>query len=427
MTLQIDLRSAILALSDALDLVGVDDFQHGKRVARIAREVGTLLGLSLQRLDRLVCAALLHDVGVSSTTVHRRLLREANWEGRLVHCETGYRLLQPFTHLSVVANAVRYHHTAWVDLPATLSEDDALDSNLILLGDRVDAMLQQGGLDNPLFHRHDIVDAMLRLSGRALSPEVARGFAAGAACEAFWLALTPRHIDAYVRDLALPAWRVTIDFPQFALVARLVSTIVDAKSHFTAAHSVGVAQVARRLGEQVGLARDVLVELEVAALMHDIGKLCVPDEVIDKPARLSPVEFSLMERHSFETYQILSRVPGLERVAEWAGFHHEALNGRGYPFRCDAQRLCQEARIVAVADVFQALAQHRPYRGSCPTEEIARLLAGFVARGALDADLVALACADVDGSWQAATEPAPENTLWFLWSSPLTSQELPAK
>ncbi|HOG02735.1 MAG TPA: HD domain-containing protein, partial [Accumulibacter sp.] len=181
------------------------------------------------------------------------------------------------------------------------------------------------------------------------------------------------------------------------------SSIVDAKSHFTAAHSLGVAQLARYLGERVGLPADALAEVEVAGLMHDVGKLCVPDEIVDKPAPLTPLEFSVMERHSFETYQILRHIPGLEQVAEWAAFHHEALNGHGYPFRRSAERLSPEARIIAVADIFQALAQERPYRGRQRVEQIPHFLNAFVNQGVLDGDLVALACADLDGCWRAAT------------------------
>ncbi|MBL8367736.1 MAG: HD domain-containing protein [Candidatus Accumulibacter sp.] len=406
MTLRIDLRSAILALSDALDLVGVNDFQHGKRVAMIARETALLLGLPERRLDRLVCACLLHDIGVSSTAEHRRLLREADWDHRHAHCETGYRLLQPFAHLAQLAPAIRYHHTRWVDLPGDLDEADALDANLILLADRVDAMVLSRGLDNPLFRRAGISEEIAALAGRELSPAVVEAFLAAAGREAFWIALVPRHVQRYLLDVPLSDWRLTIDFPQFGHVARLISSIVDAKSHFTAAHSLGVAQLARYLGERVGLAGDSLAEVEVAGLMHDVGKLCVPDEIVEKPAQLTPLEFSVMERHSFETYQILRHIPGLEEVAEWAAFHHEALNGQGYPFRRGADQLSIEARIVAVADVFQALAQERPYRGAQPAAEISRLLGDFVAKGVLDGDLVALACDDLDSSWRAAT-PSP--------------------
>lgn len=78
----------------------------------------------------------------------------------------------------------------------------------------------------------------------------------------------------------------------------------------------------------MGLHVDVLLQGETADLMHGVGKLCVPNEIVDKPFSLTPVEFSVMERHSFETYQILRHIPGMKTVAEWAAFHHETLNGR---------------------------------------------------------------------------------------------------
>ena len=403
MPLQIDLRSAVYALSDALDLVGVDDCQHGKRVAMIAHQTGLLLGLPESRLDNLVCAGLLHDVGVSSTAAHRRLVHEMDADDTQVHCERGRELLQPFAHLSLVAEAVRHHHTPWAELPSGMAEADAIDSNLILLADRVDSLLLREGLGNPLVHREYIRDEIQALAGRELAPELVDAFLGAAASEAFWIALVPRHVKAWLDELPLSAWRVTIDFPNFRHVARLISSIVDAKSHFTASHSLGVAQLAGQLAQRMGLAEGARAQVEIAGLMHDVGKLCVPDEIVEKPARLTPVEFSVMERHSFETWQILRHVPGLETIAEWAAFHHEALNGHGYPFRHKGGRLCMEARIVAVADVFQALAQERPYRGAQPAEEISGILDSFVTKGVLDGDVVALATQDMEASWLAAT------------------------
>lgn len=404
MTVRMQLKSAVFALSDALDLVGVNDFQHGKRVAMIARETAALIGLPEPRLDNLVFACLLHDLGVSSTAEHQRLAFNVDCADRDVHCLRAYHLLQPFAHLSRVANAIRYHHTAWADLPPELSEADALDSNLILMADRVDALLLRHGLNDPLVHNESAHREIDRLAGHTLAPEVVEAFHAAAAKEAFWIALVPRHVQSYLADLKLDQWNISIDFPQFRHVARLVSSIVDAKSHFTAAHSLGVAGLSRHLGERMGFGQDSLAEMEIAGLMHDIGKLCVPDEIIEKPGRLTFAEFSMMERHSFETYQILRHVPGLEKIAEWAAFHHEALNGHGYPFRRSAETLSWEARIVAVADVFQALAQTRPYRGPQSLEEISSILEEFVARGVLDPDIVAIARDDLDGSLRAATQ-----------------------
>jgi len=404
MPLKIDLKSAVLALSDALDLVGVNDFQHGKRVAMIARESALLLGLPAARLDNLACACLLHDVGVSSTAMHRRLVHGTDCADRHMHCERGHELLRPFAHLSRLADAIRYHHTPWTDLPSDLDEKDAVDSNLILLADQVDSLLLREGLENPLIHREPICAEIKALSGSLLAPELVGAFLGAAANEAFWISLVPRHVQIYLAELPLTDWRITIEFPQFRHVARLVSSIVDAKSHFTAAHSLGVAQLSRHLGQRMGFDADALVQLEIAGLMHDVGKLCVPDEIVDKPYPLTSLEFSVMERHSFETYQILRHIPGLETIAEWAAFHHEALNGHGYPFRHNAERLSHEARIVAVADVFQALAQARPYRGPQPVEEIPRVLKYFVADGTLDPEIVAAASEDLQASWRAATQ-----------------------
>ncbi|MBK8892136.1 MAG: HD domain-containing protein [Dechloromonas sp.] len=404
MPITINLKSAVFAVSDALDLVGVSDFQHGKRVAMIARETALLLGLSEARLENLVFAGLLHDMGVSSTAEHRRLVSDDPGVDRQAHCERAFHLMQPFAHLSLLANAVRHHHTPWTELPADLGEADAIDSNLILLADRVDTLLLRHGLENPLFHSTDICREISALSGNVLQPEVVDAFLAAASREAFWISLVPRHVQTYLNELELPLWAVTIEFPQFRHVARLISSIVDAKSHFTASHSLGVAQLSRHLGERMGFAPDSLAKMEIAGLMHDIGKLCVPDEIVEKPARLTVAEFSVMERHSFETFQILRHVPGLETVAEWAAFHHEALNGHGYPFRRSASTLEPEARIVAVADVFQALAQVRPYRGAQRLDEISHTLGDFASKGILDPDIVALARDDLDSSFRAATQ-----------------------
>ena len=264
MPITINLKSAVFAVSDALDLVGVSDFQHGKRVAMIARETAVLMGLPEARLDNLVFACLLHDLGVSSTAEHRRLVSGTEGHDTQAHCERAFELLQPFAHLSLLANAIRYHHTPWADLPADLGEADAIDSNLIQLADRVDALLLRHGLDNPLFHATSICREISALAGPVLRPEIVAAFLTAATREAFWIALVPRHVQSYLADLALPQWGVTIEFPQFRHVARLVSSIVDAKSHFTAAHSLGVAQLSRHLGERMGFGQDALSKMEIA-------------------------------------------------------------------------------------------------------------------------------------------------------------------
>ena len=122
-----------------------------------------------------------------------------------------------------------------------------------------------------------------------------------------------------------------------------------------------------------------------------------------------------MQRHSFDTYNILKRIHGLEDVALWAGQHHERVNGTGYPYRLRHEQLSQEARIVAVADVFQALAQNRPYRRALAPAEVLQILQDEVRAGKLDATIVAKVCEKLEICARIALRPneshAPDDVL----------------
>jgi HD-GYP domain-containing protein (c-di-GMP phosphodiesterase class II) len=153
----------------------------------------------------------------------------------------------------------------------------------------------------------------------------------------------------------------------------------------------------------MGLPQLQCEKVEIAGLLHDLGKLKVPDDVLDKPAALNDAERSLMLRHSFESYQILRRIAGLEEIALWAAYHHEIPAGKGYPFHAASGELSPEARIIAVADVFQALAQDRPYRKSLPPTEIRNILLEMAQQQRLDEEVVSRVADDLEQCWQRAT------------------------
>ncbi len=142
--------------------------------------------------------------------------------------------------------------------------------------------------------------------------------------------------------------------------------------------------------------------LELAGLLHDIGKLRQPDELLDKPGKLTPEEYAHIQRHSFDTYTILKNIKGLEKVTQWAALHHERADGSGYPYHLSTETLALEARIVAVADVFQALAQKRPYRDPLQPDEIMEILNEMVDDGKLDRKVVMRVDQDLQRCWQTA-------------------------
>jgi putative nucleotidyltransferase with HDIG domain len=185
-------------------------------------------------------------------------------------------------------------------------------------------------------------------------------------------------------------------------LAEIFSRIVDAKSPFTVEHSLGVAGLAQLLARKMGLDESSCAKLEIAGLLHDIGKLRIPDDILDKPGGLDAQERQVINTHSFETYQILRHIKGFEEITPWVAYHHEEPGGGGYPFGMDASLLPVEARILRIADIFQAMVQTRPYRKGLDREQALAVLTDLARQGRLELELVTLAASCGEDAMTAA-------------------------
>jgi len=406
---QINLHEAIYSLSDALDLVGVTHIHHGKRVAFIAAEVGKQLNWPRLQLDDLFQAAILHDSGVSKTAVHAKLA-QLEWELEEEHCQIGADLLASCALLRTLAPVVRHHHTHWTALLETdLSTEQKINANCIYLADRVDILTLSyvsGGSDI-LLGKEPIRQQILNHRGDWFCPELVDAFMGLSDSEAFWFMLESDHVSGYVATWLAETTQQSMAFEDLSSLMHIFSSIVDAKSPFTREHSDGVASLSRHLGETLNVSEAGCDMLELAGLLHDIGKLRVPDELLEKPGPLTAVEKRTMSRHSFDTYNILCNIKGLEQVALWAAQHHERVNGTGYPYHTRANGISLEARIIAVADVFQALAQRRPYREALPPQGILDILQEQVVNGKLDPLVVTCVAENLQACWHAALQVMP--------------------
>lgn len=412
--LDIDLREAICCLTEALNLVGVDERQHGERVACMATVTARMLGWQPEALSDLLHAGLLHDCGVSSTRVHTKLVTELDWAGSERHCKIGAAYLWSFRPLAHLAPVIRWHHTHWSVLAADKAVDEktALMSNLIYLVDRADALLAQyrAGGDQAPYER--IRDKLASLSGSFFAPQLTEAFLECSRGEAFWLALEPLDVAEYVSHFDNPGAPRIENQDDLHDLARIFAHTVDAKSPYTYEHSRGVAQLASRLARLDGLPEARVSQVEIAGLLHDLGKLGVPDEILESSEPLDHDAKAIMHRHSYDTFRILRRIRGMEEIAGWAGCHHETLIGDGYPFQYNASRLPREARIIAVADVFQALAQDRPYRKGLAPRDVLALLEKMRDDGKLDGEIVALVAGDLDACYEAAMPKEGNGLPW---------------
>ena len=394
----VDIHNAITALTCALDLVGVDEVRHGKRVAVMARAIAKHLKWSEFECLSILYAGMLHDCGVSRIHEHHRITETLEWDGAEDHCIRGADYLSACPPVAHLSTEIRYHHTRWEKLLETpIDHHIRLRANLLYLADRID-MLQVPFLNTgQILTEYPAIIAQIKtLSGILFAPELVDAFAEIADVEAFWLAMEPEYLDEDLRSIGSQIPTTLLDIPALKELARLFSRVVDAKSPYTEEHSQRVAHIARQLAIDFGIEGYELEQVEIAGLLHDIGKLRVSEDIIDKPGSLTPEERATMHRHSYDTFRILQRVFDDSKIPVWAGFHHETLIGDGYPFKNGNKELDLECRIITVADIFQALAQERPYRRTMSLEYILNDLQSRVASGHLDAKVVAKLTANAE-------------------------------
>ena len=399
----VDLSEMVVAIEHAVDLVGMNDTNHGKRVGYIAMQIADFLGFSPEEKLFVFELGLLHDCGVSSDSVHNYLVKEFDWEESSKHCEIGYNLLKDFQPLSALAVPIRYHHAHWNKLKTMdISDKDKRLANLTYLSDRVDASSARYYGREILLHKAEIDKVISDKKDKYFDPELVEAFLSVSGPEAFWISLEDRHINRFAWETSNQRHAEKLNLQDLKQLARIFSYIVDQKSPFTAQHSYGVARLARALAGKLDFQADELDIIEVAGYLHDIGKLHVPDSILEKPGPLSTFERSVMNQHSYETYEILKPIKGLEEIAKYAAYHHENCIGTGYPFHLSTSEIPLPAKIIAVSDVFQALVQDRPYRKGMNVDQVVKIIKEMADDSKLDRDVVDMAVRDSEQCFMIA-------------------------
>jgi len=148
----------------------------------------------------------------------------------------------------------------------------------------------------------------------------------------------------------------------FGVTIQVMVSAVEMRDPYTAGHQVRTADLARAIAMEMGLPKDKIDGIRMAGSIHDIGKLSIPAEILSKPTKLTDIEFDLIKDHSQSGYEMLKDVESPWPLAQIVYQHHERMNGSGYPRNLKGNEIIIEARIMAVADVVEAMASHRPYR-----------------------------------------------------------------
>jgi len=382
----IPISALIISISNAVDAVNPLLSDHHKRVAYIVLRLCDQMKISGKERSNLVIAALLHDLGAFNH--HDRIVFLEDESSDISHhAEMSYFLIKAFKPFSEVAQIVRLHHSHWKrDRDAESGELLAPEACHILhLADRIAGQIRPD--EQILKQVNRIRQTILAQSGEMFNPDHVKHFVALSKLEYFWLDLVSGSVDSILME-EVEFELIAMDDDVLLEVSNMFRKVVDYRSSFTATHSAGVAYSAEALSRYQGFSEGDARRMRVAGYLHDLGKLSIPVEILEKERRLEATEYTLMRTHPYVTHHILRPMSAFKEIREWASFHHERLDGAGYPFHLKKEQLSLGSRILAVADVFVALAENRPYRGGLTREQALPILRQMSDSGALDREIV---------------------------------------
>jgi len=411
--IQVDVISTSITFSQGLDYARKGLLNHHLRVSLLSLYIGEAVKLPDEELFQLFRAAIIHDLG-AVTMKEKAALLDFEIINANLHTLKGYYFLQDLSIFRRTAEIVRTHHDRWDgkhNHSGLAGDNIPLASRIIHLADRVDVLLQiLPKKESPLALRDEVSAHIQRFSGDFFDPELAAVFKEVIESDNILLDLDSPWVAEKIMDL-LPNSRRNLNAAELLDLAEVFARVVDTKSSYTYLHSHGVAQTARTLAELIGCQPNQVFLIYIAGLLHDLGKLTIPETILDKPGALTKDEMYLMKQHAYYSYWWLKMTFGKTPIAEWAAFHHERLDGKGYPFRKKGEKLDFGARVVAVSDVFTALREDRPYRASLSWDTIERIMRQLVKDSALDGDIVDVLLNNKDlleNRWQELVNQAKE-------------------
>jgi putative nucleotidyltransferase with HDIG domain len=417
----IRLSEVVSALSVALDLTEGQPMGHAIRSCILGMRIAQELQLPSQTRSDLYYALFLKDSGCSSNAARlhqilgadeiqakreikledwtktsasgfRYLLRNVLPDGSFLHragrivkigfhqrrnnveligarCERGAQIARQIGLSEVTAQGIRSLDEHWDGagyIEGRAGEEIPLLGRIMNVAQTLEVFASKYG-------SQAAIDVISERSGTWFDPEIVRVVKTLKCDDELWQHVSGsdarEHALAMEPGAAIPALPERIDS-----LCNAFAEVIDAKSPYTFHHSKGVAAAATEIAEGMGLAPITLTMVRRAALLHDIGKLSVSNAILEKPGKLDEAEWVIMKKHPVYTRQILEKISGFEQLAYVAGAHHEKLDGSGYPENLKADQMTLPARIIAVADVFQALSEDRPYRKGLATEVVFEIM-----------------------------------------------------
>ena len=378
----------IFDFSDILNLADERLHDHHKQVAYIAYKIANGLNLPLEKIKEVLMIALIHDIGVfkKEEITSITLYDDAD---AVHHSIRGYLLLKDLDSLNHMAEVIRWHHNSWEYGKGfkNIDSETVLMSQIIYLADRV-AILAETFSQNILSNSDEILSIIENDKGNKFNPELVDILREISSKPSFWLDIKSTAKEQILKYI-LTFKPTKLSYENFIDVSKLFIYSIYFRSRYTATHTIGVSAIAERLSKLCDMSENDCGMMKIAGYFHDIGKLTIPVEILEKPSKLTSDEFNIIKKHTYHTYHIIDNIKGLEEIKNIASYHHETLDEKGYPFRVNKAMLNKKCRLMCVADIFTALTENRPYRHAMKKDQVTSTLLSMANNNKIDKAIVA--------------------------------------
>ncbi|MEG0961501.1 MAG: HD domain-containing protein [Lachnospiraceae bacterium] len=386
--MRFDFTDILFAFSYGLDCVeqeavGVSK-HHSKRVAYMVSRLAKRLQMDRTQRIELAGCALLHDNALSE--YFREEFSEKGKNLYELHCAKGERNMSMVPFQTNIKGIILYHHEH-ADGTGTFhkkASETPLGAQLIHLADIVDVKFNLKEFPSKKWAQ---IKAYLRENrDKKFSGNCIELFLDEFNQEKIEK-LTEEHLSESLQE-EFPENMQDYKESQVKGIAGMFAQIIDYKSESTNYHSMGVAEKAEKMARYYGYEEEKVLKCYFAGALHDIGKLIVDSDILEKPDKLTEKEYSDIQNHAQGTYDILNQISGMEDIRDWASLHHEKLNGTGYPFGKTGEELGEEERLMACIDIYQALTELRPYKKGLSHQETMNIMKSMVRDGLIDGRIV---------------------------------------
>lgn len=391
----INLNEFLISISYMLDFIELDIFglatNHSKRVALISMKMAEKLGMSKEEVFDIVALAILHDNGASEKILKSKTEADIDKSKRSLtesvkeHCTIGETNIKGFPFLSEEKDIIKYHHEHFdgSGFYGLKTNEIPLMSQIIRLADAIEInfiKIQEAD-------KEKIEEFLSENTNKMFAPNITDTFREISKHASFWLDIKDDFID-YALNKNFPDFTVDLELSKIREITKTISKIIDCKSKFTQAHSLGLSEKIAVMGKYYKKPKEEILKLRIAADLHDVGKLVISNSILDKPGALNDAEFNNVKQHPYYTRIALRAIRGFEDITEWASNHHEKINGLGYPFGKSGDELDFNSQLMTCLDIYQALTEERPYRAPMSYDKAIAVLTQLANKGELNKSIV---------------------------------------